>query len=990
MSPGPAPRTQPWRLPAILGGLVVISFFLACGCGKHSPPTKPAARLTLSDLTPAEGPPGTIVTAVVTVEGDTTGLRVECAGVPAPSVGGDSRRVRFMMPLLPAGAVPVVLARPDGARSNTQEFTVTALPSTGLPPGQVSEHAIEALVATAESYRILVTVLADSGSVDSDSAAAFVQGLDRSLGMMESIGPVLASLPDSDRVVLDQLLVSTGLGDALGLTTGESGRGGRIPELRRRFGSPGAYSPASILVLLDNCGFVLATAEPILTGISILAWSANRGAVPMLGMSYLAYGLQQVLDGSIPCDLHHLTMEVLADDPRGLAVGRSAEVRVLGRFVEQSSPAPSTVSGFVAGALGRVLPTDALSPTAATIAAALGVSASEPFFPGPRLTAPHAVPLDMEYFANGNTALTDLMEGSLALIYPGLRMARILGLTNGLACPFPDLGSPSVRFQSDLVSYDPQIQELTALTAGIVSSAEIVIRAWRMDTCCPGAWWTTACAGAQAPQWLSTDAYATPSITILPGETNRPDPVTDLAAASATDSSLALTWTAVGIEGAPGTATQYDIRYSVDPQAAWEQMLPVSGAPAPKPAGQPERFIVTHLQPATAYVFAMKVANGASNWSDLSNVAHGTTLPHAPVCQVTPDTLRFGAVTLGQSVELTFVIRNVSADTLTGGVSGDCPAYSLVSGAGSYSLSPGAERPVTVRFSPLGTGTQTCLVNSGTTDCTLLPCTGQGTTEPPLPPEMVMVAAGTFTMGSPADEAGRNTDELPHEVTLSEDLYVSRFEVTQAEWQRIMGWSEANFAGLNRPVEEITWFDALTYCNRLSLQEGRTPVYSITVTGTVGHHTTDASVTADWEADGYRLLTEAEWEYACRAGSSTAFSNGGITSLGCSPLDPGLNQVGWYCGNAAGATHDTGGKAANAWGLADMHGNVWEWCWDRYGDYPAESVTDPRGPSSGSSRLIRGGGWLNYAQFCRSAYRGDYSPESHEAFIGVRIARAAH
>jgi formylglycine-generating enzyme required for sulfatase activity len=254
---------------------------------------------------------------------------------------------------------------------------------------------------------------------------------------------------------------------------------------------------------------------------------------------------------------------------------------------------------------------------------------------------------------------------------------------------------------------------------------------------------------------------------------------------------------------------------------------------------------------------------------------------------------------------------------------------------------------------------------------------------------MVLIPAGTFTMGSPGNEPGRNSDEVQHQVTLTHAMYVSKYEVTQSEWQAVMGWNTSGFSGANRPVETLTWYDAVSYCNLRSTGQGLIAAYTITGATHSGNHITSATVTWNQAANGYRLLTEAEWEYACRATSTTAFCNGAITNINCSPLDPSLDLVGWYCGNASGVTHDVGGKTANAWGLKDMHGNVWEWCWDWYGAYPTGPLTDPTGPASGSYRGLRGGSWCDYAQYCRSANRGDIYPDSMGHYIGLRLSRTA-
>ena len=261
----------------------------------------------------------------------------------------------------------------------------------------------------------------------------------------------------------------------------------------------------------------------------------------------------------------------------------------------------------------------------------------------------------------------------------------------------------------------------------------------------------------------------------------------------------------------------------------------------------------------------------------------------------------------------------------------------------------------------------------------------------PVPPltGIVLVPAGTFIMGSPTGEPGRYSNETQHEVTLTKAIYVSTHEVTQSEWQVVMGWNTSYFSGVNRPVETLTWYDAVSYCNQRSTLDGFAPAYTITGATYIGNHITGATVTWNQAANGYRLLTEAEWEYAARATSTTAFCNGAITNIICSPLDPNLGQVGWYCGNASSTTHDVGGKMANAWGLKDMHGNVWEWCWDSYGIYPTGPVTDPTGPAFGSARVVRGGSWGNDARYCRSACRNIITPDDMYYGFGLRLSRTA-
>jgi formylglycine-generating enzyme required for sulfatase activity len=221
--------------------------------------------------------------------------------------------------------------------------------------------------------------------------------------------------------------------------------------------------------------------------------------------------------------------------------------------------------------------------------------------------------------------------------------------------------------------------------------------------------------------------------------------------------------------------------------------------------------------------------------------------------------------------------------------------------------------------------------------------------------------AGTFQMGSPESEKDRGDSETQHRVTLSRGFWMQETEVTQEQWESVMGNNPSNFKGGRLPVESVSWNDCQDYMRKLN-----------------------ALVSSDYE---FSLPTEAQWEYACRAGSTTAYGFGESREqlkdyawFGAYGVEEGLTA------SSGNTTNRVGQKKANGWGLYDMHGNVWEWCSDWYGDYPVGSVTDPTGANVGSYRVYRGGCWSNNARRCRSADRGGDGPTVRSYGLGVRCS----
>ncbi len=259
----------------------------------------------------------------------------------------------------------------------------------------------------------------------------------------------------------------------------------------------------------------------------------------------------------------------------------------------------------------------------------------------------------------------------------------------------------------------------------------------------------------------------------------------------------------------------------------------------------------------------------------------------------------------------------------------------------------------------------------------------------PVEDGFVLLGGGSFAMGSPEDEPWRSADETQHTVTVS-DFYISPYEVRQSEYAAVTGENPSAFSGDDLPVENVSWLDAVAFCNALSERESLTPAY--TVNG--------ETVTWDRSANGYRLPTEAEWEYACRAGTTTPFN----TETSISPEES--NYYGHYPyeieenyfsqgnlttkpGQYRQTTVAVDSFSPNAWGLYNMHGNVSEWVWDYYGEYDTAKNADPTGPETGTRRVYRGGGWNDFAKNMRSAYRATLPEDKGSFNLGIRLVRNA-
>jgi formylglycine-generating enzyme required for sulfatase activity len=277
----------------------------------------------------------------------------------------------------------------------------------------------------------------------------------------------------------------------------------------------------------------------------------------------------------------------------------------------------------------------------------------------------------------------------------------------------------------------------------------------------------------------------------------------------------------------------------------------------------------------------------------------------------------------------------------------------------------------------------------------------------------ILCTGGAFSMGSPSGETGQGDDENEHEVTLTHNYLIMDTEVTQADFQDVLKHnpSEAASCGADCPVENVSWYDAIAYTIVLSETDDLPPCYELSsvlcwdgiyddeneetrfCAGQGGIFTAEAAlkgISSVYECEGYRLPTEAEWEYAARAGQTTALFNGDLTKPdNCNDPDPNLDLVGWYCGNSSAKAHSGALLQKNGWNIYDMHGNVSEWTWDEYSSYSSGDTEDPESTvgDGETNKVHRGGNFAGHAKACRSAARGSDLPSTRYAYIGFRLVK---
>ncbi len=256
----------------------------------------------------------------------------------------------------------------------------------------------------------------------------------------------------------------------------------------------------------------------------------------------------------------------------------------------------------------------------------------------------------------------------------------------------------------------------------------------------------------------------------------------------------------------------------------------------------------------------------------------------------------------------------------------------------------------------------------------LIVCSFTGWADESSSPKMILVNGGTFWMGS--NETAYRATESAYRASVS-SFYISETEITQEVWTSVMGSNPSRFRDPLKPVDTVSWLDAVNFCNALSEKEGLEKVYEIS----------GSSVSCRWNANGYRLPTETEWEYAARGGMNKAADEEVLTRAYYAGSE-NPSAVAWFDANSGREPKQVGGKAPNELGLYDMSGNVWEWCWDWMGAYPNEPTNDFRGPQSGNTKVVRGGSWFTPVNLCRVTYRFWNVPTFKANSVGFRVVRS--
>ncbi len=450
-----------------------------------------------------------------------------------------------------------------------------------------------------------------------------------------------------------------------------------------------------------------------------------------------------------------------------------------------------------------------------------------------------------------------------------------------------------------------------------------------------------------------------------------PARVTSLTSGPFGEQSIRLQWYMTGDDRMEGIAASLDIRMSDAPitdETTWEAATVLQNLPEPEKPGSLLSHVITGLEGTQTRHFAMKVSDETGATTSLSNGTSSAPGEGIFLADASLD-IKGGTTSDTYTYEISYVYPSAPSvhQVVIDGTGHEMTAVTNLSGETLYRYQ-----------TQLPAGYHNYYFNFEATGSDPI-----ATSETPGP----VVGHLAFSMGSTEEiDPARDLDEWQHTVVLSNDITSQVYELSQQMWQDLGLTNPSHFPSSDNPVETITWLQAIEACNLQSSADGRTPVYTID----------GNSVTWNQTTDGWRLPTEAEWEFLCRAGTTTSFPGGDLTARVCNE-DPVLSPMAWYCGSFASiepAPQPVGQKINNPGGLHDITGNVWEWCWDWYGEYRVQDtdgdgvVLDPLGPTVGTQRVIRGGSWYTGTESCRSANRDKRYPDTSDDTIGLRMVRS--
>jgi len=502
--------------------LLVLFVFISSACSKKkSTQNEPPKPITFTSISPTSGCPGTIVKI--------SGVDVSCAEeslyvkmhldtIPVMSIVTDGvKHIAFAVPKIKPGNYKIMLCHRDGRSSTSVSFTVLSLPPTGLPPGKVTEEVYNTVTAAAHVVDSILQQLVHDGYVSTDDGDRLSQALGEVAAIISSAKAVLASLPDSEKVLLDQYLQASGLSQAFGT----SGQGTGLKKAIQSYGtwlrSEEQYSAFRGLIFGDNLSCALSAIGPVLTVIGVASAAGTLGisAVAVTLITIAISTLDQILDGLIPTDLYRLNMKIVPNQGATLEVGETAKCLFDGYFKTQSGYVSASVSVIVGGIL-RVLPINVVDKLVAQVCLAIGKSKLEDLLGDVQTVyLPNPIPIDIDYYRSTGNQVLGFVSSAAGGIFPAMQIIQLLQYSG---VSFPELGYEPLIISTNLVQYDPNLNEVTAQAPGTMSPQVVTLRMWVINPACEGegAWWSFLCWGIELPEPLPNSAYSISAITVNP------------------------------------------------------------------------------------------------------------------------------------------------------------------------------------------------------------------------------------------------------------------------------------------------------------------------------------------------------------------------------------------------------------------------------------------------------------------------------------------